>query len=641
MISTSAGPDGGMKPFIAWNRLEGRPRKKDFERVLKAQIHDPLWMLGRQWQMGEFKGNDTGSGILARVQMDYARITQHATHNGSPTAYTGELPLEPLVERLAHQWSVKERILMGKKWLNFLKAATLSLSHYQPIFDNDSVFLFTIDKEPATALDTEELILKKGLLHSDTSLPSFFSASSLSGSLIDGAKIFEQIVSLSLMTNLDNFYKDFVSSGIAISVARPADIALFNTANALFKSWVVKMYSLPEDGLLSECWNTRSMDYQFDIFVPDNEGLTERKLSAHQYSKGNLDWYSLTQDDNNTYPLSETDSKKTKALQLIMSANRFAGMPSTRWWEFENGAVNFANLDADTTDIAKIIMTQFALVYQDDWFNIPYKVPVSSAARIQGIVVTDVFGVKTYVAHSNVEAYNEKDKVFVKTTESWKKWNWMDVSKSSDYINEKDSIDRMLILPVVNKTLESKPFESILFMRDEMANLVWGVEKTVPNYLGKGKDAYEAARDYTTYLQSIKPFEEPESSTVESADTRILSYQLASNNIPENWIPFSPVHTGNNNRSMQLQRASMPRILKPYATSLVRPVTSLLRKGLENSPIQPFFLNEEEVTRAGTIVETTYQRARWYNGAIVSWVGRRKMTGRGEGSSGLTFDNLT
>lgn len=120
-----------------------------------------------------------------------------------------------------------------------------------------------------------------------------------------------------------------------------------------------------------------------------------------------------------------------------------------------------------------------------------------------------------------------------------------------------------------------------------------------------------------------------------------LSCQLASNIIPENWIPFSPVHTGNNNRSMQLQRASMPRILKPYATSLVRPVTSLLRKGLEGSPVQPLFLNEEEVTRAGTIVKTTYQRARWYNGAIVSWVGRRKMTGRGEGSSGLTFDNLT
>jgi hypothetical protein len=34
----------------------------------------------------------------------------------------------------------------------------------------------------------------------------------------------------------------------------------------------------------------------------------------------------------------------------------------------------------------------------------------------------------------------------------------------------------------------------------------------------------------------------------------------------------------------------------------------------------------------------TFQRTRWYNGKIVSWYGRRKRTGRGEGSSGLRFD---
>jgi hypothetical protein len=31
-----------------WNRLEGRPRQADFERSLRAEIRDPLWMLTRQ-----------------------------------------------------------------------------------------------------------------------------------------------------------------------------------------------------------------------------------------------------------------------------------------------------------------------------------------------------------------------------------------------------------------------------------------------------------------------------------------------------------------------------------------------------------------------------------------------------------------
>ena len=47
---------------MMWNRIEGRPRAtKDFDRAFKAEVRDPLWMLSRQWQMGEFEGDDAGS----------------------------------------------------------------------------------------------------------------------------------------------------------------------------------------------------------------------------------------------------------------------------------------------------------------------------------------------------------------------------------------------------------------------------------------------------------------------------------------------------------------------------------------------------------------------------------------------------
>jgi hypothetical protein len=43
---------------MMWNRVEGRPRAvKNFDRALKAEVRDPLWMLTRQWQMGEFEGD--------------------------------------------------------------------------------------------------------------------------------------------------------------------------------------------------------------------------------------------------------------------------------------------------------------------------------------------------------------------------------------------------------------------------------------------------------------------------------------------------------------------------------------------------------------------------------------------------------
>jgi hypothetical protein len=187
--------------------------------------------------------------------------------------------------------------------------------------------------------------------------------------------------------------------------------------------------------------------------------------------------------------------------------------------------------------------------------------------------------------------------------------------------------------------MESKPIESVLFIRDEMSNMVWAIEKTVPDNLGKGTGGDERANAYVDYLKAIDPVAvEP----MLLANDATIKYELNTTVVPENWIPFMPVHSPASNRDIQLQRASMPRILPPYTTSLIRPRTDVLRyyMGNNNIPTAPYLVNEEEVPRAGALIETTFQRCRWYNGKTFSWVGRRKKTGRGEGSSGLEFDKI-
>jgi hypothetical protein len=72
----------------------------------------------------------------------------------------------------------------------------------------------------------------------------------------------------------------------------------------------------------------------------------------------------------------------------------------------------------------------------------------------------------------------------------------------------------------------------------------------------------------------------------------------------------------------------------------VTPRTSLLRVGLDGLPAAPYFLHEEEVPRAGIRVTQRFQRTRWRDGRAWVWLGVRKQTGRGEGSSGLAFDRL-
>ena len=50
----------------------------------------------------------------------------------------------------------------------------------------------------------------------------------------------------------------------------------------------------------------------------------------------------------------------------------FNGMPNTRWWEFEDGRTNFGDIKPDTTDLAKLLLIEFGLVYANDWFLIPF-----------------------------------------------------------------------------------------------------------------------------------------------------------------------------------------------------------------------------------------------------------------------------
>ncbi len=112
--------------------------------------------------------------------------------------------------------------------------------------------------------------------------------------------------------------------------------------------------------------------------------------------------------------------------------------------------------------------------------------------------------------------------------------------------------------------------------------------------------------------------------------------------VPENWIPFIPVHIEGSNREIQLRRAAMPRIIKddPNPPKKIRPRTDLLSFGLDQDVVEPYNLHEEEVPRAGSQVAQTFQRTRWYNGQVFVWFGARKQTGRGEKSSGLRFDRI-
>src|SRR5215218_9952693 len=110
-----------------WNRLEGRPRTDNFDRAMRTEVRDALWMLTRQWQMGEFKGDDAGAPVLAKVHIETAAMTQFTPDGHASRPFDKAVPLEAQVEqhsiplgtanRLAN---VNIRLQMGRQWLQLL-----------------------------------------------------------------------------------------------------------------------------------------------------------------------------------------------------------------------------------------------------------------------------------------------------------------------------------------------------------------------------------------------------------------------------------------------------------------------------------------------------------------------------------------
>ena len=63
-----------MPSITTWTRLEPCSRNPNMSKGLQACIHDPLWLLARQWQFGEFQAEDAGTPVCARIRGETSKL---------------------------------------------------------------------------------------------------------------------------------------------------------------------------------------------------------------------------------------------------------------------------------------------------------------------------------------------------------------------------------------------------------------------------------------------------------------------------------------------------------------------------------------------------------------------------------------
>jgi hypothetical protein len=288
---------------------------------------------------------------------------------------------------------------------------------------------------------------------------------------------------------------------------------------------------------------------------------------------------------------------------------------------------------------------------------------VGSVAQVKGIALSNVFGERFWI-----------EPVTQPTEANWDKWTMFTLTPEADEARS----PQLVLLPTLPKKLEGAPIEQVALIRDEMANMVWGVELKIPLASGGCGNGRELSRELFKFLQ--EPFRKKIAAMKEMRDRRAVLEGIPSaqrtlaeqeeldklvidldqlaielvqvlgpdpkapiryevmNTVPEHWIPFIPVTVNPESGQIRLQRAALPRILEgdTRMPEKVRPRTTLLQSNFPG----PYYIHEEEVPRAGVVVSQAYQRTRWVGGRVLTWLGARKQTGRGEGTSGLRFDSL-
>lgn len=588
-----------------YNRLEGRPRTVAFDRSLRAEVRDPLWMLTRQWQVGEFAADDAGSPVLSQVHVERMTLTELGAREFPVVPFDASLPLETRVERRPVVLALGDaplaldlRLALGRRWEKLLTApGTAWAADYRQAFR---------DAYPIAVPDPDEEQDAGIVAH----LGVWQSVSAVAGRALDGGALF---------THLTKTPPGHPYDGVAgvVDADKPALDALGTRLVEWFRALIVPASVAEEDA-----WDPQRLEYRFRTAAAERDGSARRYL-APEYHGGRLDWWALDRDAAASDPLVDpTAAPATGVTATTIPANvTFEGMPSTRWWTFEDGRTNLGAVDAATTDVATLLFLEYALVYANDWFLSPVEVPVGSIAQVRGLAVTTVFGERYWITPAGAGV-----------DDTWQRWSMF----STSLVGAGDADTSLLMLPVVAKVQQGPPLEQVALVRDEMANMVWGLERDVPSATGEALPGALAATETTAFFRRLGEAAPTPTPPPRVADVK---YEVTSS-VPENWIPFVPVRVPGDFRQIQLQRGSMPRIIPGLPIGRVEPRTALLRTGRDEPTPEGYLLHEEEVGRAGTVVAQAFQRTRALGGRAVVWVGATRGIGHGEGSSGLAFDRL-
>lgn len=597
VVTTEWGPNGAdarsrilvesRASITCWTRLEPHARTADLQQGLElglqARVYDPLWMLGRQWQLLELRGEDAGSPVTVRVQGSITPLARWQPYGGSPEDVPAGVPLEAVAERervLPPPGSAPEPFddlrLAAESGLQLLRMIDARLRDPLKSDDYRKRFLRVYGLQPPA--DPAAL----GAL--DAGSRRFLAVAA--GRVPDGSRIYADFQT-ALGPNPQLPHQPPVDGN---------DRAAVIAAVRDWYDWCREIFSEPGQGQFG--WDRQRMEYAFTV------GSANLVLEAQGHDGGHLDWYSFVRQAPGGTLGSPAAGRGPAPFtrDCVPTPVSYPGMPLPRWWEMEDQTVDFGSVTVGPSELLKLVLVEFATVYGNDWFTAMLDaVPVGSLCELATVTVTDAFGVSTALAPFGDGAGPD--------------WRMFELANED---GTADAGNAMLLLDALPTTTESGPLEDVLMLRDELANMAWAVEKTVESRTGRPVSRHE---------DEVTRRDEPEP-PAPGARRYLLRTP-----VPRNWIPLLPKFDRDSTGAVTLRLLARGAIREHAAGAGIPPLGRLLEPGV------PLDICDEEVSRTGVEVIRLWTLGRAADGGSHLWRGRRKRPGRGEGSSGLLFDD--
>ena len=563
-----------MPSITYWSRLEPRPRAPSIADTLAARVRDPAWLLARQWQLGEFNGEDAGSPAFAQVVSGLGRVQAWSTPAGGAQPLPAGAALEPpALGEDADAADVSLAVELGQVFERALGRPALidAFRASYPVAADD----------PAVDARDEDA-------HRLLQLAA--------GRVTHGVRLY--------------LAAEAAAPGLpAEPPLGPGDEAEVRAALDRLQAWARETVG-PIGQADAASWEPERLEYALDVTArePADDAVT---LAAHPDRGGRLEWHAFDQRraDGPSRPPEEGIERARRS--VIPAAASFRGMPVVRWWAFESSATNLAAIRPEKRELTKLIVLDFMLVHANDWYVISFDQPLGSLCRIESLLVRDVFGGTALVERADRGPASAGRR-------------WTMFSTSVDGADEVAGF--FLMAPTVGSAIQSgAALEDVRFVRDEMANMAWGVERVVPNALGEPWPGAE---------RSAAAPAPPAPPSPGDGAAAALRYRIQTS-VPGHWIPFLPAVIDPGRRDIMLERGVLLRSASEGPAAAEPAGRILLPSRLAG---EPYRLEEEELPRNGRKVLRVPHRSRWIDGSTLVWLSRHTAPGAGEERSGLQFD---